>query len=186
MFRAEQVLQATIRDIANEGPRQTTVTVTGDSICIKPEGTGTYDGDYAPIRLEYVDGKAVLYVWDDISSQEPRRIDLSAAMNTHRFTVEFLRYVPDDQEIAEKNFPDRPLQGQLTAQLAYELDENRALAGTYIVTSATIEGDTVERFGVEFTYKHPGGREIALQAFRAELQSTYDRFGMGGGFNIQS
>jgi len=69
-------------------------------------------------------------------------------------------------------------------QLCTELDENPILAGTYKVQSLTIAGDE-EHFQVQFNYQHPGKKGHALQPFRAELQATYDRYGMAGSFNIR-
>ena len=52
---------------------------------IHPEGTGTYDGAYAPILLEQHEGTLMLVVWADINQQEPTHlIDLSTAMESNR------------------------------------------------------------------------------------------------------
>jgi hypothetical protein len=52
---------------------------------IHPEGTGTYDGAYAPILLEQHEGTLMLVVWADINQQEPTHlIDLSTAMESCR------------------------------------------------------------------------------------------------------
>jgi len=109
---------------------------------------------------------------------------IGAEQPAHEFAVDFTRYVSDDQEIAEAAFPGRPLREQLELQLCTELDENPILAGTYKVQSLTIAGDE-ERFQVQFNYQHPGKKGHALQPFRAELQATYDRYGMAGSFNIR-
>ena len=54
-------------------------------ILIQPQGTGTYDGPYAPIMLENMNGKPRLVVWADINDQEPTHIiDLSGAWEVNR------------------------------------------------------------------------------------------------------
>jgi hypothetical protein len=52
---------------------------------IHPEGTGTYDGPYAPVLLEQHEGTLMLVIWADINQQEPTHlIDLSTAMEICR------------------------------------------------------------------------------------------------------
>jgi hypothetical protein len=52
---------------------------------IHPDGTGTYDGNYAPILLEEHEGTLMLVVWADINQQEPTHlIDLSTALESCR------------------------------------------------------------------------------------------------------
>ena len=52
---------------------------------IHPEGTGTYDGPYAPVLLEQHEGTLILVIWADINQQEPTHlIDLSTAMESNR------------------------------------------------------------------------------------------------------
>jgi len=54
---------------------------------IHPEGTGTYDGSYAPILIEQHEGTLMLIVWSNINEQEPTHlIDLSEAMESCRTT----------------------------------------------------------------------------------------------------
>jgi hypothetical protein len=108
----------------------------------------------------------------------------SEPLPAHEFTVDFLRYMSDDQEIADKAFQGGTPQERLTKQLCEELDANPALVGTYTVEALSIQGDE-ERFQVQFNYQHPGKKGHALQPFRAELQATYDRYGMAGSFNIR-
>jgi hypothetical protein len=58
----------------------------GIGLLIHPEGTGTYDGPYAPILLEQHEGTLLLIVWADINEPEPTHlIDLSTA-NESRHT----------------------------------------------------------------------------------------------------
>jgi hypothetical protein len=63
-------------------PRKICISQEADCLFIQPEGTGTIDGDCAPIRLEFQNGKPVLYVWNNINSDEPVRIDLAAALES--------------------------------------------------------------------------------------------------------
>jgi hypothetical protein len=52
---------------------------------IHPDGTGTYDGSYAPILLEQHEGTLMFVVWADINEQEPTHlIDLSTALKSCR------------------------------------------------------------------------------------------------------
>jgi hypothetical protein len=52
----------------------------GIGLLIHPDGTGTFDGPYAPILLEQHEGTLLLIVWSDINEQEPTHlIDLSTA-----------------------------------------------------------------------------------------------------------
>jgi len=54
-------------------------------LSIRPENTGCYDGSFAPILVEFVDGKPRLCVWADINKQDPTHIiDLSGAMESAR------------------------------------------------------------------------------------------------------
>jgi hypothetical protein len=49
-------------------------------LCIKPQGTATFDGDFGPIFLEFQNGRPVLYVWPDVNkSADPVEIDLTKA-----------------------------------------------------------------------------------------------------------
>ena len=78
-------------------------------------------------------------------------------MPAHEFTVDFLRYMSDDQEIADKAFQGGTPQERLTKQLCEELDANPALVGTYTVESLSIQGDEESFSGA-----------IQLQALRQE------------------
>jgi hypothetical protein len=52
---------------------------------LHPDGTGTFDGSYAPILLEQHEGTLLLIVWSDINEQEPTHlIDLSTANESRR------------------------------------------------------------------------------------------------------
>jgi hypothetical protein len=65
-------------------PCKATVTAETRGLCIKPEGTGTFDSDCGPIYLEVLDGRPVLYVWANINEEEPVKIDLAAALESNR------------------------------------------------------------------------------------------------------
>jgi hypothetical protein len=103
----------------------------------------------------------------------------------HVFFVSFEREVREDRTIARKNFPDFEGDRQLKAQFRAELDQNRGLRGTYSVESVVIDGND-ERYEVRFVYDHPSDDyRRAREAFRAELQKTYDRWHMAGFFHIK-
>ncbi len=54
-------------------------------LVIHPDGTGTYDGSYAPILLEQHEGTLRLIVWGDINVQDPTHIiDLYDALESKR------------------------------------------------------------------------------------------------------
>ena len=71
-------------DAATGNPAKAAVTSERTGLCIRPEGTGTFDGEYGPIYLEIRHGKPVLYVWTDINGQEPVKLDLAAALESNR------------------------------------------------------------------------------------------------------
>jgi hypothetical protein len=64
------------------GECATLVEVEADgSLQIHPNGTGTADGDFAPICLEQCEGVLRLLVWADVNSSEPTHIiDMSGAV----------------------------------------------------------------------------------------------------------
>ena len=74
----------TFADATTGKPAKATVTAENAGLCIRPEGTGTFDGEYGPIYLEIVSGKPVLHVWTDINGQEPVKLDLAAALESNR------------------------------------------------------------------------------------------------------
>ena len=74
----------TFADAATGQPCKAAVTAETRGLCIRPEGTGTFDSDCGPIYLEVQDGRPVLYVWADINGQEPVKIDLTAALESSR------------------------------------------------------------------------------------------------------
>jgi hypothetical protein len=74
----------TFADVETGQPCKVAVTVETGGLCIKPEGTGTFDGDCGPIYLEVQNGRPVLYVWSDINGQEPVKLDLAAALESNR------------------------------------------------------------------------------------------------------
>ena len=74
----------TFADAETGEPRKAAVTAETGGLCIKPEGTGTFDSDCGPIYLEVQDGRPILYVWADINGQEPVKIDLTAALESNR------------------------------------------------------------------------------------------------------
>lgn len=74
----------TFADAKTGQPCKAIVTAETRGLCIKPEGTGTFDSDCGPIFLEVQDGRPVLYVWADINAEEPAKIDLTAALESNR------------------------------------------------------------------------------------------------------
>jgi hypothetical protein len=55
------------------------------ALTIHPEGTGTWDGPFAPVLLERHEGCIRLVVWADIQQQEPTHIiDLADARESNR------------------------------------------------------------------------------------------------------
>jgi hypothetical protein len=87
---AGQAMEFTLKDAATGKTRQVTVQVEENSLglAIHPEGTGVYDGPFAPIYLEFYDGQLRLLVWDNINEQEPRTIELSQTLESERMIVE--------------------------------------------------------------------------------------------------
>ena len=53
-------------------------------LAIHPEGTGVFDGPFAPIFLEFYNGHLRLLVWENINEQEPTIIDLSRTFESKR------------------------------------------------------------------------------------------------------
>ena len=74
----------TFADATTGKPAKATVTAEHAGLCIRPEGTGTFDGEYGPIYLEIVSGKPVLHVWTNINGQEPVKLDLAATLESNR------------------------------------------------------------------------------------------------------
>jgi len=74
----------TFADAETGRPCKAAVTAEARGLCIKPEGTGTFDSDCGPIYLEVQDGRPVLYVWANINEEEPVKIDLAAALESNR------------------------------------------------------------------------------------------------------
>jgi hypothetical protein len=59
------------------------------ALTVHPEGTGTWDGPYAPILLERHQSSVRLVVWSDINQQDPTHIiDLSDALESKRHDTE--------------------------------------------------------------------------------------------------
>ena len=59
----------TFADAETGQPCKAAVTAETRGLCIRPEGTGTFDSDCGPIYLEVQDGRPVLYVWADINGR---------------------------------------------------------------------------------------------------------------------
>lgn len=60
-----------------------------DGIVIRHTGelgtTSCYDGDYAPIVIEWYDGVPRIIIWADINDQDPTHvIDMSKALESNR------------------------------------------------------------------------------------------------------
>ena len=83
---AGQLSQFELKDSVTGETRQVSVKVEDNSLglAIHPEGTGVFDGTYAPIVLEFYDGRLRLLVWDNINEQEPKIIELSQAHESQR------------------------------------------------------------------------------------------------------
>lgn len=59
--------------------------IISDGITIRHTGTGCYDGDYAPIVIEWYDGVPRIIIWADINDQDPTHIiDMSKALESNR------------------------------------------------------------------------------------------------------
>lgn len=69
-----------IKDINNETIRKIHVSTEGTGLMIHPENTNTFDGNYAPIYLEFKNGVPILYIWNDNKEQEPIKISLENAL----------------------------------------------------------------------------------------------------------
>jgi hypothetical protein len=74
----------TFAEVETGRPCKAAVTAETRGLCIRPEGTGTFDSDCGPIYLEVQDGRPVLYVWADINKEAPVKIDLAAALESNR------------------------------------------------------------------------------------------------------
>lgn len=82
-----QTKNFTFQDVETDKPVTTTVKVEAveNGLFIQPAGTGTWDGDYAPILLEIVNGTPFLYVWADINQEDfTHKIDLTGALESSR------------------------------------------------------------------------------------------------------
>jgi hypothetical protein len=63
------------------------VEIGADTILFKVKGYGDHcsqDGRGSIVMIENYNGKPVLYVWDDINEQEPKRISLEKAKESNR------------------------------------------------------------------------------------------------------
>jgi hypothetical protein len=68
-----------------KGEMRCKVSLTSSELSIQPEGTGTFEGDFAPILLEFWEGKVRLLVWADINDQDPTHvIELPGALEAAR------------------------------------------------------------------------------------------------------
>jgi hypothetical protein len=87
---AGQAMEFTLKDAATGKTRQVTVEVEENSLglAIHPEGTGVYDGPFAPIFLELYDGQLRLLIWDNVNEQEPKIIELSRTFESERKIVD--------------------------------------------------------------------------------------------------
>jgi len=50
-----------------------------DGITIQPKGHEVYDGDFAPILIEYYEGKVRLVYWPEINDADAVIVDMSGA-----------------------------------------------------------------------------------------------------------
>ena len=75
-------------EVEGEGETLCQIALGKDGLTIHPEGTGIYEGDFAPILLEFYERKVRLVVWGDINNEDPTHaIDLSSALESNRHTV---------------------------------------------------------------------------------------------------
>jgi hypothetical protein len=83
---AGQAREFTLKDPVTGETRQVSVEVEENSLglAIHPEGTGVFDGTFAPIVLEFYDGRLRLLIWPNINEREPKIIDLSQAHESQR------------------------------------------------------------------------------------------------------
>ena len=82
-------LSVKLRDVTVgvEGRTKVRVSTEKDKLglLIHPKGMGTWDGNFAPILLEQLDGVVRLIVWGDINKEDPTHIiDLSGALESAR------------------------------------------------------------------------------------------------------
>lgn len=69
-----------IKDVHDDTIKKIHVSTDGTGLFIHPENTDTFDGDYAPILLEFKNGVPILYVWPNRNDQDPIKISLENAM----------------------------------------------------------------------------------------------------------
>lgn len=76
-------MKCKIKDVSdNHTIRSIEVTQENSGLIIHPENTDTYDGNFAPIYLEFHNGVPVLYIWNNHNEQEPIEISLENTMIT--------------------------------------------------------------------------------------------------------
>lgn len=104
----------------------------------------------------------------------------------HVFQVEFTRELGDDEEIANERYPTvQSLDERLTKQCQDEIDANPELKTRVVVGNLeNLPNNQYRLSAIVFWLSNSKDREVALQEFRAQLQRTYDEFGMAGRFNI--
>jgi hypothetical protein len=88
-----RILGTVILNDTTDKPGHTRIVVSIErdnlALTLHPEGTGTWDGPYAPILLERHEGSVRLVVWADINQQDPTHIiDLSDALESNRQDTE--------------------------------------------------------------------------------------------------
>lgn len=74
-----------ISDVENQHNYFVEITNEKQGLAIRPERTGCYEGSFAPVYLEFVNGRPKLYVWANINQEDPTHvIDLRLAMESMR------------------------------------------------------------------------------------------------------
>lgn len=74
--------------VEGQGETRCQLALGRDGLTIHPEETGIYEGDFAPILLEFYERKVRLVVWGDINNEDPTHaIDLSGALESNRNAI---------------------------------------------------------------------------------------------------
>jgi hypothetical protein len=83
---ANPIIEHHLTDYSNPDKNKIAVRIElGKAICIQPEGTGCYDGPFAPILIERCCDKTTICIWSDINNEEPtHNIDINGALEINR------------------------------------------------------------------------------------------------------
>ena len=86
--RLDQTVTGHLPEVSDEkGDTPVKISFGKDGISIHPEGTGVYDGEFAPILIERWQGKIRLVYWPDINNEQPEIVDMSGALESARTKV---------------------------------------------------------------------------------------------------